>query len=82
MECVECLRAKQRVIHMRYEDGCKLCGARKLAYMARIDREKIFDAIQHCSGYAMRREAERMALEERARIDTLAALTPKEKATS
>lgn len=71
-ECLECLKAKQRMLHMRYAEGCQLCGARKLAYMARVEREKIFDAIQHVSGYEMRREAERLVALERARIDALA----------
>lgn len=69
--CLECLKAMQRVVYMRYADGCKVCGARKLAYMARADREKVFDAIQHCSGWEMRREAEKLVALERARIDAL-----------
>jgi predicted nucleic acid-binding Zn-ribbon protein len=79
VSCSECLRAMQRVVHMHYTEGCRPCGARKLAYMSRVEREKIFDAIQHCSGYEMRREAERLVREERARIDALAESTPKER---
>jgi hypothetical protein len=64
---------------MVYTEGCKVCGARKLAYMSRIEREKVFDAIQHVSGYEMRREAERLVREERARIAVLADARPKER---
>jgi hypothetical protein len=78
MDCLECLKAKQRVVHMHYAEDCKLCGARKLAYMSRVDRERIFDSIQHVSGYDMRREVEKLVREERARIDALADAMPKE----
>jgi predicted nucleic acid-binding Zn-ribbon protein len=80
-DCLECLKAKQRAVHMVYAEGCRLCGARKLAYMARGEREKVFDAIQHVSGYAMRREAERLVALERARIAALAEAKPKERET-
>jgi predicted nucleic acid-binding Zn-ribbon protein len=78
--CLECLKALQRVVHEDYAEGCQGCGARKLAYMKREERERMFDRIQHVSGYEMRREAERLVALERARIAALAEAMPKEKA--
>lgn len=78
-DCPQCHRARQIVVHKVFEDGCMGCGARKLAYMPREERERTYDAIQFISGHEMRREAERLVALERARIQALSEANPKEK---
>lgn len=69
--CRECLRARQLVVHLVYEEECIGCGVRRLAYQVDEQRERFLDTLQFLYGDGARREVARMVLEERARIQAL-----------
>lgn len=78
--CPACLRAQQVADHTDYQEGCIGCGARKLAHMPQEERERMFDRIQHVSGWDMRAEAVRLVRAEIARIRKLRGHRAKERA--
>lgn len=77
MTCLECLRARQLVVHRVFGESCMGCEVRRIAYMSREAREQFFDRVQHLGGMGDRIEAIRLVTQERARIAALSAAMPK-----
>jgi hypothetical protein len=79
MNCTECVRARQLVVHEKYEEDCVGCAVRMLAYMTKERRQMWLDDLEHKAGRIARDEVTKMLREECARIAALKEAHPKER---